>query len=167
MFNVYDPKTIQRGSVPEQEMPREQELELLRGLANPTDTNVPPELREAAVAALAKLEKEMADERKIFVQSWDIYECQLPDRSVRTRHVVGKVNFAGEVVVSEALLSLNPETREAKDEAGALYVLGQQVQGSIGVDTKFTWWRDKEGATEVKCITMDVRDSLLSNREQK
>lgn len=167
MFNVFDPKRILRGSVPVQKLSRARELELLRGLANPDDPNVAPEMREAAVIALAKLEQETADERKTFVQSWDIYECQLPDRSMRTRHVVGKVNFAGEVVVSEALLSLNPEAREAEDEAGALYVLGQQVQGSIGVDTKFAWWRDKRGATEVKCITREVRDSLLSHQEKK
>lgn len=63
MFNVFDPKTIRRGSVPVQEMPREQALELLRGLANPDDKNVTPEMRKAATAALKKLEQEIANEQ--------------------------------------------------------------------------------------------------------
>lgn len=167
MFNVFDPKEVKRGKVPTQVLPREKELELLRGLANPDDPNVTAEMREAAVVALAKLEQEMADERKIFVQSWDVYELTLPGRAERTRHIVGKINHAGEIKVSVALISINSETREAQDETGAVYVFGNQVQGSPGVDTKWAWWRDKHGATDVECLTMEVRDSLLSKREQK
>ena len=167
MFNVFDPKTIRRGSVPVQVLPRDEELTLLRGLANPNDPQVSPEKREAAVVALAKLEQEMASEQKTFVQSWEIYECQLPGHPRRTRHVVGKVNFAGEVAVSPALISINSSSREAEDETGSVWVFGGQVQGSPGVDTKWAWWRDKNGATDVKCVTQEVRDSLLSKWEKK
>ena len=109
----------------------------------------------------------MADEHKIVMQSWDVYECQLSSRTERTRHAVGKINFAGEAVISAALISINSETREAKDETGAIYILGGQVQGSPGVDTKFSWWRDKQSATEVTRITIEIRDALLPKRERK
>ena len=109
----------------------------------------------------------MPDKKKFFMQSWDAYECQLPGLPRRTRHIVGKINHAGEIVVSAALISITPQTREAESETGAVYVFGGQVQGSPGVDTKFAWWRDKNGATDVECVTMEVRDALLSKREHE
>lgn len=161
MFNVYDPKTIKRGSVPVQVLPRDKELELLRGLANPDDPNVPEGTRAAAVAALAKLAAET-----IHMQSWDVYEVTLPGRTERTRHLVGKTNHAGEIVVTSALAVILPATREAITETDEIYVFGQQVQGSPGVDTKFAWWRDKQGATDAVCVTTEIRD-LLPKQERK
>jgi hypothetical protein len=222
MFNVYDPKTIVRGSVPVLKLPREQELILLRSLANPADPNVPERTRKWATKALFKLQdkptkasreyhshinfaflllrllrsedrKSLSTENsetarlleedmtaahdtyyfgppqvhKILLQSWDVYVCQLPSHVHRTRHLVGKINHYGEIVVTTALISINSVTREAESETGEIYVFGGQVQGSPGVDTKWSWWRDKHGATEVKCITQEVKDALLSNRERE
>jgi hypothetical protein len=222
MFNVFDPKTIQRGSVPVQKLPRVQELILLRSLANPADPNVPEETREWATKALFKLQDKptkasrdyqshiniaflllrllRSEDResrttensdtarlleedmtaahdtyyfgppqvhRILLQSWDVYVCKLPNQPFRTRHIVGKINHYGEIVVTSALISINSVTREAESETGEIYVFGGQVQGSPGVDTKWSWWRDKQGATEVKCITPEVKDALLSNRERE
>jgi hypothetical protein len=167
MFNVYDPKTIKRGSVPVQVLPREQELELLRGLANPNDPNVPAEIRAAAIVALAKLEQEMTEEKKIFIQDWDVYVCKLPYQILRTRHIAGRVGWRQDFVVTPALISINSETREAEDETGAIYVFGEHVQGGPGVDTKWSWWRDKQGASDVEFITAEIKNALLSKRERK
>jgi hypothetical protein len=162
MFNVFDPKSIKRGSVPVQKLPRDEELKLLRALSNPNDHNVPEATRAFAVAALAKLAEET-----IHMQSWDVYEVTLPGRTERTKHLVGKINHHGEIVATSALVSINTATREAITETDQIYVFGGQVQGSPGVDTKFAWWRDKQGATEVECITAEVRDALLSKKEQR
>jgi len=167
MFNVYDPKLITRGSVPTQVLPREQELELLRGLANPDDKNVPEEMRAAAVTALAKLEQEIADEQNICIQHWDVYEVQLPGEAERTQHVVGRVGWKQDFVVTDALVGINDETRIASTVAGARYELGGYVQGGVEVDTYWAWWRDKQGAVDVVRVTGNVKASLLSNRERE
>jgi hypothetical protein len=222
MFNVFDPKTIVRGSVPIQKLPREQELILLRSLANPADPNVPEKTRDWATKALFKLQDRPSKEsrtyhehistafmllrllrsedrksgstensetarlleedmtaahdtyyfgppqvHKILLQSWDVYVCKLPNQLFRTRHIVGKINHYGEIVVTSALISINSVTREAESETGEIYVFGGQVQGSPGVDTKWSWWCDKQGATEVECITAEIKDALLSMRERK
>lgn len=161
MFNVYDPKTIVRGEVPTQVLPREKELELLRGLTNPNDHNVPEKTRAFAVTALSKLAEET-----IHMQSWDVYEVTLPGRPERTRHLVGKINHAGEILVTSTLVAILPATREAITEADEIYVFGGQVQGSPGVDTKFAWWCGKNGATDVVCVTTVIRD-LLPKQERK
>lgn len=162
MFNVFDPKSIKRGSVPVQALPRENELELLRGLANPADPNVPEGTRAAAVAALAKLAEET-----IHVESWDVYEATLPGRTERTRHLVGKMNHAGEIVVTSALVAILPATREAITEADVIYVFGCQVQRTLGVDTKWAWWCDRQGATDAVCVITEIRDLLPKLRMKK
>lgn len=162
MFNVFDPKSIKRGSVPVQQLPRDKELELLRGLANPNDPNVTPEMREAAVAALAKLEQEVAS-----IQHWDVYEVQLPGKTERTQHVVGRVGWKQDFVVTDALVDINDKTRIATTVTGARYELGGYVQGGVEVDTYWAWWRDKQGAVDVVRVTANVKASLLSKRERE
>lgn len=100
------------------------------------------------------------------LQDWDVYECQLPGRTERTRHIAGRVGWKQEFVVTPAITAINSETREAVAETGAIYVLGGHVQGGPGVDTKWAWWRDKQRATDVLRITMEVRDALLSKRKR-
>lgn len=213
MFNVYDPKSVKPGSVPTQVLPRDEELKLLRGLANPNDPNVPHGTREAAQKALLKLSKESrvyhsrirfsfmflrllrnedrvnrstenqetaellekdmeaAHDRYHFgpphIQDWDVYVCKLPDQIHKTRHIVGRIGRYREVIVTSALLSINTGTGEAETEPGETYYFGNQVQGSPVCDSVFASWRDKQGATDVECITMKVRDALLSRRESK
>jgi hypothetical protein len=213
MFNVYDPKSVMRGSVPVQRLPRDEEVKLLRGLANPSDPNVPAETRAAAQKALLKLSKESREYQRNIrmaflllrllrredresrstenqeaarllekdmeaahdvhqfgpppVQDWEVYVCQLPSHIHRTRHIVGRVGRYREVIVTSALISINTDTGEAETETGEIYVFGGQVQGSPVCDSVFASWRDKEGATAIERITMEVRDSLLSKREHK
>ncbi len=101
------------------------------------------------------------------IQHWDVYECQLPGRAKRTRHVVGRVGRNQDFVVTLAITHVHRATREVTTETGATYVFGGYVQGGVEVDTYFAWWRDKQCATDVVRVTSNVKASMLSKKEQK
>jgi hypothetical protein len=95
------------------------------------------------------------------IHHWDVYEVQLPGRAERTMHVVGRVGWKQEFVVTDALICINDKTREAVTVTGARYEFGGYVQGGVEVDSYFAWWRDKQCATDVVRVTGNVKASLM------
>lgn len=116
--------------------------------------------------AIRRMQRDLLSKTVHDVQDWDVYECQLPGREGRTRHIVGGVDHRNTMRVSPAIVSIDSTLREATAETGEQFHFGARVQGGVEVDTYFAWWRDKQGATDVVRVTMEVRDSLLSIREQ-
>jgi hypothetical protein len=161
MFNVFDPKKVKRGKVPTQVLPPDEEIELLRGLADPFDKNVSPEMHLAAVEKLAQLGSGLV------VNDWEVYVVQLPGLTHWTRHLVGRVGFSRNVLISPAILSINSKTEQFVTETGATFIVGPHMQGSPGCDSVWNDWKCKNGAVEHERITVEVRDALLSNRKRK
>ena len=98
------------------------------------------------------------------MQDWDVYECQLPVRTDRTRHIVGTVDYTNKMRVSTAIVSIDSAWREAITETGEKFHFGGQVQGGVNVDTFWAWWRDKNGATDAVRVTPEVRRLLAPVR---
>jgi hypothetical protein len=99
------------------------------------------------------------------IKHWDVYEVQLPGKTERTQHIVGRAGWKQDFVVTDALVGINDETRIASTVVGARYELGEYVQGGVEVDTYWAWWRDKQSAADVVRVTANVKASLLSSRE--
>lgn len=105
-----------------------------------------------------------ADEPELHVQDWEIHEVQLPDRTERTRHVVGLVGWRREGVVSSAITALDISTYKATTESGRVYTLGTRTGGNL--DSQYVWhnWLRINNAADDENITAPFRHLMKIQR---
>lgn len=103
-------------------------------------------------------------EPEIAVQNWEVHEVQLPDRTERTRHVVGLTGWQREGVVSSAIAALDIATYKATTESGRVYTLGTRTGGNL--DSQYVWhrWLRINGAVADENVTAPFRQLMKIQR---
>lgn len=105
-----------------------------------------------------------AEAPEISVQDWEIHEVQLPDRTERTRHVLGLVGRQREGVVSSAITAIDLATRKVTTESGRIFELGSRTQGNLDSDYVWNRWLRINGATDDENVTAQFKPPMTIQR---
>jgi hypothetical protein len=97
---------------------------------------------------------------EIEVESWEVYEVQLPGRTERTRHIVGLRGWHREGVVSSAITAVDAATNRFTTESGRIYMVRGGTGGNL--DSEYVWrrWMRVNSATGAKNVTLWVKELL-------